>query len=366
MSVIQTAGQIGAISIRNRLVMAPICTNTADSQGKVTTKTLDYYYSRLSSGAIGLAQTGHLFVSDEGRASTKQGSICSDEDVSGLAQLARVAHQTGTPIVAQLSHAGSAALSIHAPNAPTPIAPSTVLCPGAKQGQPLPRAMTTEDFVQVRSSFAHAARRAMEAGFDGVEIHLAHGYLLNEFLSPLTNARHDEYACKDGTPCLEARLRFPLEVVQAVRAELPAGAIFSVRLGGCDYMPGGNTVHEAVLAALALARVGANLLSVSGGMCYWKRVDHDEPGYFANSSAPIRRALRAESKVPTGEAATSETAANANPAVMLTGGVKSAADAERLLKSGVCDLVGAGRAIRQNARWAPRELRRLRLRESRG
>lgn len=350
MSVIQTVHQIGAISLRNRLVMAPICTNSADSQGRVTANTLDYYRSRLASGAIGLAQTGHLFVCAEGRASARQGSICSDEDIPGLAQLTRVAHQMGTPIVAQLSHAGSAALASHAPNAPESIAPSAVLCPGAKQGQPLPRAMTSNDFAQVRSAFVLAAHRAMEAGFDGVEIHLAHGYLLNEFLSPLTNVRHDEYACTNGTPCLEARLRFPLEIVQGVRAQLPTGAILSVRLGGCDYLPGGNTLDDAVLAALALAQAGANLLSVSGGMCYWRRVDHDEPGYFADSSTPIRGALHAAG----------------NPTVMLTGGVTCAADAERLLQAGTCDLVGVGRAIRQNARWAPRELRRLRLREQRG
>ena len=235
----------------------------------------------------------------------------------------------------QLSHAGSAAR----PQVIRQVAlsPSGVNCPGAKVGQPQPRIMTRADIARVVDAFGRATRRARLAGFDGVELHAAHGYLLDQFLSPLTNLRQDEYG---GS--LEGRLRITLEALDAARAEA-GGMAVSVRLGGCDYMPGGTTVKDACEAAVLLARHGADMISVSGGMNYYTRRDTLEPGWFKGVSGPVREAPAATGRpVP----------------VMLTGGIRSMRDAQALLDEGACDLVGIGRPILNNERWAAKHLLR--------
>ncbi|MEE1272962.1 MAG: tRNA-dihydrouridine synthase, partial [Olegusella sp.] len=210
-----------------------------------------------------------------------------------------------------------------------------VTCPGAKMGHPLPRAMSADDIARVPELFSAAARRARAAGFDGVEIHAAHGYLLDQFLSPLTNLRKDAYGGSLGN-----RARLLVEVLRAVRAELPSGYPVSVRLGGCDYMPGGNTIDDAVAFARVAEAAGASLISVSGGMCYYGRPGHeDTAGWFADSSMPIRAAVG----VP----------------VLLSGGIKTGAAAEALLEQGACDLAGIGRAILNRPAWARRETTKL-------
>jgi 2,4-dienoyl-CoA reductase-like NADH-dependent reductase (Old Yellow Enzyme family) len=196
--------------------------------------------------------------------------------------------------------------------------------------------MSADDIARLPELFSAAARRAHAAGFDGVEIHAAHGYLLDQFLSPLTNLRKDAYG---GS--LENRARLLVEVLQAVRAELPSGYPVSVRLGGCDYMPGGSTIDDAVAFARMVEAAGAGLISVSGGMCYYGRPGHeDTPGWFADSSAPIRAGVG----VP----------------VLLAGGIKTGVQAESLLEQGACDLAGIGRAILNRPAWARRETTKLR------
>ena len=183
-------------------------------------------------------------------------------------------------------------------------------------------------------AFAQAARRAEAAGFDGVEIHAAHGYLLDQFFSPLTNLRGDEYGGD-----VAGRMRITLEVVAAVRDVLGPRTLLSVRLGGCDYRAGGNTIADGVEAARLLDQAGVDLISVSGGMNYYTRIDTKEPGYFSDLSKPIRAAVGAP--------------------VLLAGGIRKIGDAERILGDEVCDLVGIGRAILNNERWADVQWRRF-------
>ena len=159
-----------------------------------------------------------------------------------------------------------------------------------------------------------------------MEIHCAHGYLLNQFYSPLTNKRSDDYG---GS--LENRLRFTLETVACVRGAVGGKIPIAVRLGGADYLPGGSKEEDAVEACKLLEAAGVDLLDLSGGMCFYMRPGHLEAGYFASMSAKVKSAV----SVP----------------VLITGGVKKVADAEALLADGKADLIGVGRALLKDAAW---------------
>ena len=166
----------------------------------------------------------------------------------------------------------------------------------------------------------------MEAGYDGIEIHCAHGYLLNQFYSPMTNKRSDAYG---GS--LENRLRFMLETVALVREAIGTTAPIAVRLGGADYLPGGSSEEDAVEAGALLEAAGVDLIDLSGGMCFFSRPGHLEAGYFSTMSEKVKTRV----SVP----------------VLLTGGVQTVSDAEKLLLTGKTDLIGVGRALMKDARW---------------
>lgn len=188
--------------------------------------------------------------------------------------------------------------------------------------------MTHQQIRQVTEWFAQAAFRAKQAGFDGVELHSAHGYLLNQFFSPLANRRTDEY----GPQSVESRIRFHRETIQAVRQCVGEDFPIALRLGGCDYEVGGSTVEDCVEACRLLEQSGVDLFHFTGGMNGFLRPGHGEPGYFRDLSVPVKQAV----SLP----------------VLLTGGVTTSAQAEALLEEGCADLIGVGRAIFKNAHWA--------------
>ena len=191
--------------------------------------------------------------------------------------------------------------------------------------------MTLEEIKALPKLFADAAVRAKKAGFDGVEIHGCHGYLLNQFLSPLTNLRTDEYG---GS--LENRVRIIQEVYAAVREAVGADYVVAVRLGGCDYMEGGNTLADAAEAAKILEADGVDFFDLSGGMTGISVEGRKMAGYFSDMSAAVKAAV----DVP----------------VMLTGGIWSAQVGEEFLQSGAADLIGVGRAMLADHRWAEKQM----------
>ncbi len=208
-----------------------------------------------------------------------------------------------------------------------PLAPSDGVLPNV--GTDVARALTLSDLDALEECYIAAARRVVEAGFDFVEVHGAHGYLLSEFLSPLANRRTDEYG---GS--LENRLRFPLRMVKAVRRVVGGDFLVLYRLGGSDYMPGGLTEAEGQQAAQALVAAGVDLLDVSGGLCDaalpgW---DGQSQGYFV----PLAAGIKAAVKVP----------------VIAVGGITDPVFADRVVRSGQVDLVGIGRAMLKNPDWA--------------
>lgn len=312
---------VGSLELPNRLVMPPMATDLSD-RGRVTEALLDHYRDRARFSRPGLIIVEHCCIREDGRAHAGQLSIAEDSLIADHRRLAQVIHEGGSRAIVQLNHAGSAA----EPFEEQPrLSASNVGNP--RKAVPPPRPMTVEEIRELEEDFVRAALRGMEAGYDGVEIHCAHGYPLNQFYSPLTNRRRDEY----GADSVENRCRFLLETLIKVRAALGAETLVSVRLGGADYLPGGATEEDAVEACRLLVQAGADLLDISGGMCGFILPDRRDAGYFGSMTEKIKAAV--------------------DRPVLLTGGVQTPEEAEALLATGKADLIGVGRALFRNARW---------------
>lgn len=318
--------RIGSLTLKNRLVLPPMATSKAGADGAVGDELLEYYDEISRGGALGLAITEHCFISEQGRNRVGQPSVADDAMVDGLAALAGVFHANRVPAVVQISHAGAASVE---PGRPL-VGPSDVATP-LGSGR-VPRPLASEEVAAIPGQFAAAARRVMRAGFDGVELHSAHGYLLNQFFSPFTNRRTDRYG---GS--LENRIRLHLEVIRAVREAVGPAFPLLLRLGAQDYLVGGTIIGDSIEASLRFEDAGVDALDITGGLTGYVRPGHDEPGYFSELSAPIRTAV----SVP----------------VMLTGGVTAAEQAERLLAAGAADLIGVGRAMLRDSAWAVNAMR---------
>ena len=322
-----TPVRIGSLELNSRIVMPPMATYYARDNSTVTDELLDYYNARAKNPHIGLIITEHAYIEPAGRANAGQLSISKDEDVEGLKKIVEAIHKGGCKTFAQLNHAGSAAPA--QTNGIEPVSASAIAYPGRKKPAEgsVPRALSIEEIANLKDCFVRAALRAKEAGYDGVEIHSAHGYLLNQFYSPLSNKRTDAYG---GT--LENRIRFHVEVLKAVREAVGEAYPVAIRLGGCDYMEGGSTIADAVAASKFFEEAGADLIDLSGGLCGYQRPDGDlQPGYFKDLSAAVKQAV----SVP----------------VLLTGGVHTLQQADALLAEGAADLIGVGRELLKTAGW---------------
>ena len=318
----------GKLALKNRLVMPPMATSKANPDGSVSLGLLEYYDEKSRGGALGLVITEHCCVTQQGKNRAGQPSVAEDGMVEGLAHLAAAFHRNGVKAVVQINHSGAASDPVA--TGLEVVSASAVQIPG-RTGE-TPRELTAAEIGVIVGEFAAAARRVKAAGFDGVEIHAAHGYLLNQFFSPLTNARTDAYGGD-----VNGRIRMHLEVIAAVRGAVGERFPVLLRLGACDYMEGGSRIEDSVVAAAEFERAGVDILDVTGGLRGYIRPGHSEPGYFAELS----RAIRAVVSIP----------------VILTGGVTEVEDAERLLEEGAADLVGVGRAMLKDSEWAQKAVR---------
>lgn len=318
---------INGLLCKNRLVMPPMATARSTPAGRVSDALCEYYQAQGVSGPIGLIITEHSYICPEGKAGKGQLSISEDQDIDGLHRLVQVIHRTGTGVMAQINHAGSAAK----PDQPDcdPVGPSSLPHPRAeKSSGRQTHELSQSEIKNIVRQFADAAARAKAASYDGVEIHSAHGYLLNQFYSPLTNRRLDEY----GSSCIENRVRFHLEVIAAIRRIVGKDYPLALRLGGCDYTEGGSSIEDSVKASLLFEQAGLDLLDLSGGMFGYTVSALKEPGYFHDMTAAIKRRV----SIP----------------VILTGGITTAQEAEKLLSENCADLIGVGRALLEDTQWA--------------
>lgn len=323
-----TKAELMARILSGKIVQAPTASYTANLDGTVSQKTLDFYAARANNPVIDVTVVEHSFVDPRGKADARQLSLADEHVIESLSQLATTIKDGGKVAIIQLAHCGGAARR-KVTNL-VPWAPSSIVMREASEGlgDKIPtHGMTKADIAATVQRFADAAVCAVNAGFDGVEIHAAHAYLLNEFFSPLSNKRDDEYG---GS--IENRVRIHCEVARAVRTAVGPEVVVSMRFGGCDYLEGGNTVEDAVEAAKIIVATGCiDILDVSGGMCYFKRPGHKEPGYFSDMTTAIKQAV----DLP----------------VVVTGGVRAMEDVDALLAAGAGDLVGVGRALFKNPSW---------------
>ena len=315
--------RIGKRELKNRLVMPPMQTDKTADGGHVTPELVQYYRERALYAGPGLIITEHSCIQEAGRAAPKQLSIAEDGRIDEHRRLNEAIHEGGSLSFVQLNHAGSQA---HPFDGGETVSASAVLSPRVKEGI-TPRPLSRGEIRELEERFAEAALRAIRADYDGVELHSAHGYLLNQFYSPLTNRREDEY----GPQSLENRTRFLRETAALVRSAIGDKVPLAVRLGGADYLPGGSTEEDAAEACRLLAAEGIDLLDISGGMCGFIRAGHSEPGYFGSMTAKIKAGV----SVP----------------VLLTGGVSRPEEAEELLLAGKADLIGVGRALFRDPHW---------------
>ena len=322
--------QVGTLTLSNRLIMPPMATSKAEPDGKVSQAVLDYYAEKSAGGYLSLIIIEHSFIMPQGKASLQQLSAADDSVIEGLRELVAVIHRNGSKAVMQLNHAGSAANEEITGS--TPVAPSAVKNP--RQGT-MPRELTLEGISDLIEAFKNAARRTKEAGFDGVEIHSAHGYLLNQFFSPLTNKRTDEYGGN-----VHNRIRLHLQVIEAVRVEVGADFPILLRLGASDYTEGGTSLEDSQIAAQAFEKAGVNILDISGGFSGFNVPNLTGQGFFA----PLSAAMKEVVSIP----------------VILTGGITEAQAAERLLEEGKADLIGVGRAVLKDSQWAKQAIESLR------
>ena len=315
------------ISFKNRIIMPPMATAKADENGHISKEILDYYEEKTSHGLFSLVIVEHNFIDPLGKASGRQVSIADDSSIEGLKKLDKLIKDNGSKAVVQINHAGSAARKELIGQ--RPVGPSEIKNPSQKDTE-LPRELTIDEIKEIENRFADAALRVKKAGFDGVEIHSAHGYLLNQFLSPLTNQREDEYGGD-----IKGRIKIHLEIIKKVREKVGEDYPIFLRLGAGDGKEAGLSQTDAVYAAKAFEKAGVDVLDISGGMCLYF-TDGDYPGFFDYLSKPIYD----EVDIP----------------VILTGGVKSGKNIEDILERNVCDLVGVGRAVFKDSDWMVDEL----------
>jgi len=322
MSILFSPIRIGPMELPNRIVRSATGEKMCRADGSAPPLVAELY-GELARGGTGVLVTGHTFVRADGIASEGMMGAHADRMVPGLARVARAAHDAGARIVCQLNHAGRQTrpelIGGH-----QPVAPSAVT---DRASGLTPRALVLDEVEPLIESCVAAARRCHEAGFDGVQLHCAHGYLMSQFLSPYTNRREDAWG---GS--LEARARFPLEVLRRVRGGLGRGFAVLVKLNAEDFIQGGLTLAESCQVAAMMAAEGIDAIEISAGMAETvdrivrRKVDSEEKeAYFL----PYAREFRRHVGVP----------------LICVGGMRSLSVMESAIESGATDLVAMSRPL---------------------
>ncbi|MBN1614574.1 MAG: FAD-dependent oxidoreductase [Deltaproteobacteria bacterium] len=308
---------IGNLTLQNRIAMLPMGTSLAEADGNPSDALIDYYAAR-SWGGAGLVIVEITMAHVTSRAPHTLG-LYDDAFIPRWSKLAAAVHEGGAKIFPQLAHQGRQTRS-KLTGYPL-VAASAIACPWMRE---MPRELTKDGIAELVEGFGQAARRAQEAGCDGVEIHGAHGYLVCNFMSPLTNKRTDEYGAT-----LSGRMRFPLEIVAAVKEKCGSDFPLSFRFSIDELLPGGIVPQEAAVMALLLADGGADIISLSRanyGSFQWLIPPYGTPMAL---NAEFAGRLKQTLKVP----------------ILVGHRIPDPLVAEQVLRAGQADLIGMGRAL---------------------
>ncbi|MBV8954161.1 MAG: FAD-dependent monooxygenase, partial [Solirubrobacterales bacterium] len=327
-----TPFKLRSLELPNRVVVSPM-----DMYSAVDGTPGDFHLVHLGSralGGAGLVMTEMICVSDIGRITPGCAGMYRPEHVAAWRRIVTFAHEhgAGCAIGAQIGHSGrkgSTKLMWEGMDDPLSDGNWALIAPSAIAYSPrnqIPRAMTRADMDVVREQFVSAARDALEAGFDLLEVHMAHGYLLSSFLSPLANVREDEYG---GS--LESRARFPLEVFDACRAVWPADKPISVRISATDWVPGGFDADDAVAFARMLAAHGCDIVDVSSGQV----TPLEKPAFGRSYQTPFADRIRHEVGIP----------------VIAVGAIASYDDVNTIILAGRADLCALARPHIYDPHW---------------
>lgn len=306
--------KIGRLELKNRAVRSATWDGAADSRGAVTDEAVALF-RELGRGSIGLTITGHTFVSRLGQGSPAQYGIYSDEMIPGLRRLTEVVHREGSKIAVQITHCGINSGYLRRQRI-------TLQGVSVLEEIEIPhKEMTEAEIEAIIADFASAARRAIEAGFDAIQLHGAHGFLMSQFLSPFFNRRTDGWG---GSP--QNRRRFHLEVIKKVRQTIGRDFPLMIKFGPWEDLPGGLLLQEGIEAAGEITRQGLDAMEIStGGKGSRPNEDVGAPEqvYFRDKAAAVKRAVT----VP----------------IVLVGGIRSLEKANDILKSGDADLISMSR-----------------------
>jgi 2,4-dienoyl-CoA reductase-like NADH-dependent reductase (Old Yellow Enzyme family) len=333
MSVLFTPFRVGALELVNRIVIAPMCQYSAVNGCMTDWHVIHLGHLALSGAALLTIEASAVLP--EGRITYGDVGLWNDATEAAIARtLERIRRWSDIPIAIQLAHAGRKAstelpwkggvqIPADQPNGWQTVAPSAI---PYEDGDRPPVALDQDGLTRVREAFAAAAQRAGRLGIDAVQLHCAHGYLLHEFLSPLSNRRDDEYG---GS--LENRMRFPLEVFDAVRATFPADRAVSMRVSGTDWVEVGWDIEQTIAFAQALEARGCAAIHVSSGGLTPAQQIPVGPSY----QVPLARAVKKATRMP----------------VIAVGLITEFEQAEAIVGTGDADLIALARTILYNPRW---------------
>lgn len=332
-STLFTPIRIRNLEIENRIVIAPMCQYSAEQGCMTDWHTL--HLGQLAQSGAGLLTIEATAVSPEGRITFADVGLYDDKSEQAMARvLASIRKWSTIPVAIQLAHAGRKA-STHKPwDKQGQIPPDRengwqTLAPSAlpySHGYTPPVALDSNGLAEIRNQFAAAAKRAARLNIDLIQIHAAHGYLLHQFLSPLTNHRTDNYG---GS--LENRAKFPLEIFDAVRAAFPADKPVSVRISATDWVDGGFNIEEAVAFSKMLEARGVDVIHVSSGGLHPEQQINVYPGY----QVPLARAVKSAVSIP----------------VVAVGLISAPQHAESVVASGDADFIAIARTALYDPRW---------------
>lgn len=319
-------GRIGNLELKNRIIKAPQHTGLANPDGSVTERMLRYY-REVAQGGVAMVIVEYAWVDeDASRASPCQLGIARMDHLPGLSLLADTIKANGAKAAIQISHAGRQRFILEQPKAASDVPWPEITAAGC----PLPVPLTVEEIREIVKAFGRAARRAQTAGFDMVEIHACHGYLISNFFSPHTNKRTDWY----GGP-LENRMRLLLDIIKEIRSQVGPDYPVCVRLSGTDYEPDGHTIEETVELAKRLEARGVAAIHMSGGNHHTTIHEVAPMGMPLANNVWAAEAVKKVVKIP----------------VVASGSINLPDLAESILAEGKGDFIGLGRPLWADPQW---------------